>query len=71
MDSFIIKTHISPLLSQKVDDSKSTGTISTEGSSADDKSHASKEMEAVSPPVKASWGGGKSFADILKKQEAA
>ena len=55
---------------KKVDDSKSTGTVSTEGSTSDDKSHASKETEIVLPSAVKSWGGGRSFADILKKQEA-
>jgi len=54
---------------KKVVDAKSTGTVSTEGSIADDKSHASKETEVASFPAVKSWGGGRSFADILKKQE--
>jgi hypothetical protein len=54
---------------KKVEDAKSTGTVSTEGSNADDKSNTSKETFIVSPPAVQSWGGGRSFADILKKQE--
>ena len=59
---------------QKFDDTKSTGTISTDGSSADDKSSTSKTdsdiIAAVAPSTAKSWGSGPSFADILKKQEA-
>lgn len=58
---------------KKFDDSKSTGTVSTDGSSADDKSSTSKpdfEASTAVSPVK-SWSSGPSFADILKKKEAA
>jgi len=58
------------LFIKKVVDAKSTGTVSTEGSIADDKSHASKEPDVASFPAVKSWGGGRSFADILKTQEA-
>lgn len=59
---------------KKVEDVNSSGTVSTEGSSADDKSHTSKSETESSSPVVApvavkSWGGGRSFADVLKKQE--
>lgn len=61
-------------LAQKFDDSKSTGTLSTDGSSADDKSSTSKPdseiVTTVAPTPVKSWGSGPSFADILKKQEA-
>lgn len=57
-----------------MEDVNSSGTVSTEGSSADDKSHTSKSETESSSPVVApvavkSWGGGRSFADVLKKQE--
>ena len=58
---------------KKFDDSKSTGTVSTDGSSADDKSSISKpdfEASTAVSPVK-SWSSGPSFADILKKKESA
>lgn len=57
---------------RKTEDSKSTTTVSTNESSGDDKSSlASKpESDIDSPGPTMTWGGGRSFAEILKSQEA-
>lgn len=56
---------------KKMEDTKSTTTVSTEDCSADDKSSLSSkpESEIHNPIPSVSWGGGRSFADILKKQD--
>uniref|UniRef100_A0A7S3V6V1 HTH La-type RNA-binding domain-containing protein n=1 Tax=Chaetoceros debilis TaxID=122233 RepID=A0A7S3V6V1_9STRA len=57
---------------KKTEDSKSTTTVSTNESSGDDKSSlASKpESDIDNPGPTMTWGGGRSFAEILKSQEA-
>ena len=56
---------------QKIDDTKSTTTVSTEDCSADDKSSlpSKPDSETHNPVPSVSWGSGRSFADILKKRD--
>ena len=54
----------------------SKSTTLTDDSSADDKSSVSSKPESIEShpavtPVAPSWGGGNTFADILKKKQQA